>query len=260
MRLKEELRVNAVERYKELELKQDKNLQEIVQLASYIFQTPVSLLTLVDKDMQWVISKKGTDAEAFPVEASFCKYAIEQDLPMVVPNAMEDQRFADIPVVKTDPNIKFYAGVPLKSNEGHNVGTLCVLDVKPQAATQEQLDCLQALTNQVANLLELKLAFKALSASFEEVSEQKTLLEKIAQVQSHELRAPVASIMGIMNVIKYDNYKADEQLLITMEKVVKQLDTKVRSIVSLASNNNDGFNKIGFPVHLKNPAKKLVNF
>ena len=250
--IQEKYRLNAVERYKELELQQDKNLNDIVELASYIFQTPIALLTLLDKDVQWLVSKKGTEIEQMPRENSFCTYAIEQEMAMVVRDASEDIRFSDGPVVKPPINIKFYAGVPLRSYDGYNVGTLCVLDHKPRNATPEQLNCLQALTNQVANLLELKVTFRVLSESVDELTKQNTLLQKIAQVQSHELRAPVVSIMGLMSLIKYEDYQPNKEYLLMMEECVDELDKKVQAIVKLASNNNDGFNEIKFPVTFLN--------
>lgn len=245
---REKNRLYAVERYKDLELKQDENLQEITHLAAYVFQAPIALVTLMDKDVQWVIAKKGTEAEQLSRETSFCTYAIEDEGPMVVPDAKLDVRFTDSPVVINEPGLRFYAGAPLKSSDGFNVGTLCVFDNKPRIISEDQLDCLQALTNQVTRLLELKLTFKALSDSIEELSKQNELLRKIAQIQSHELREPVSAIMGVMNVIKYEDYNPDKEYLLMLEGLIGKMDKKIRRIVSLASDNNNGFNDVCFPV------------
>lgn len=232
-------RLAAFQRYHRLQMKFDKNLQDIVQLAAFIFKAPAAMITLLDKDIQWIIKAHGTPVEMMPRETSFCTHTIQGSEPMIVRNTMRDKRFSNAPLVANAPNIRFYAGVPLTSNTGYNVGTLCVMDVKPKRPTTEQISCLQSLTQQVANFMDLKLSLKMLNDSLSEIEGQNVIFKKIAQVQSHDVRGPLSSVLGLMNVIKYEDYAPSKEYLVLMEGALNKLDEKLKSVVYLASYKNE---------------------
>ncbi|MEM8877396.1 MAG: diguanylate cyclase [Pseudomonadota bacterium] len=119
---------------------------------------PISLVSLVDADRQWFKSKVGLDAEETDREVSFCAHAICDSSLMEVSDAQRDERFRDNPLVTGEPNIRFYAGVPLRSKTGHNVGTLCAIDRQPRTLTPEQRDLLEDFAAIVSDHLELRLA------------------------------------------------------------------------------------------------------
>jgi diguanylate cyclase (GGDEF)-like protein len=105
-----------------------------------MFGVSISLISLVDKDRQWFKSKQGfetTETTETPRDISFCGHAINQDGLFIVPNASEDERFFDNPLVTAAPNIRFYAGYPLKIREGLVIGTLCLLDENPREMSEE---------------------------------------------------------------------------------------------------------------------------
>lgn len=230
---REELRLESVKKYLQLIGSTTSKLQDIVVLASQITGVPVAFITLIEKDVQWINVKHGFEVEQMPRSTSFCTHTIEQDEVLVVPNAMDDSRFVNNPIVINPPSVKYYAGVSLKSADGHNVGTLCVMDVETHNLNDEQLDSLKALSRQVTNIIELNIIVDHLKRSIVEIEARNEALKKIAQVQSHEIRGPLTSILGVMNLMKTESNHLE--YFGYLEKAVGNLDEKIKSIVDISS-------------------------
>lgn len=141
----EEQRLRSLERQGLLEGSTDPYLENILQLATDILETPIGLISLVDENRQWFLSRRGLDTQETPRRMAFCAHAIAGDRMLVVPDAREDERFRSNPLVAGAPHIRFYAGVPLKSRDGFNLGTLCVIDQEPHEPTKRQLEQLQLI-------------------------------------------------------------------------------------------------------------------
>jgi GAF domain-containing protein len=125
-----------------------------VYLASVICGTPIAMVSLVDDQRQWFKARVGMDEQETSRDIAFCAHAILGPEPMVVPDATLDPRFADSPLVTENPNIRFYAGAPLTTADGHSIGSMCVMDREPREMSTAQLDCLRALSRQVMVNLE----------------------------------------------------------------------------------------------------------
>ena len=153
----EEARLAALRSYKILDTEPEKAFDDLTLLASYICQTPIALVSLVDADRQWFKSKVGLTVSETARDISFCTHVIEQPDLLIVPDALEDERFAHSPLVTSEPKIRFYAGAPLFTADGHHaLGTLCVVDRVPRELTQEQKQALEALSRQVQAQMELR--------------------------------------------------------------------------------------------------------
>lgn len=350
-------RLQVVNRFLALKVSKEKEIQEIVELAAEICQTPTAMVTLLDHDTQHIKFKVGSDLETTTRQDAFCNHVIEQDEVMIVPDALQDKRFVNSSLVTGDSNVRFYAGVPLTTQDGYNLGGLCVVGQMPKQLSESQQQMLRLLSKQVINLLEFDssleilkeqsivarssedklravfesfdsiyvligknleiLDFNKVSADFvkkrfnievvlgmkitdfihqplqlfmsnyntalsgqsvtmehqvkyvdetvwwsttnspaynnegevigvsykatditktmeyaQKVFSQTESLKQIAYIQSHELRKPVASIMGFMNIFKLDDYKATREELLMMQTAVEELDQKIRLIIS----------------------------
>ena len=141
----------------------ERAFDDIVQLASVITGAPIALVTFVDAKRQWFKAKVGLELSETPRDISFCAHVILAHAPLVVRDAQEDERFASNPLVINDPNIRFYAGVPIFVDRGSAVGSLCVLDRVARDIAPEQVDALRALARRVEVELRLRRDQKAAS-------------------------------------------------------------------------------------------------
>ena len=138
-------RLKALRSLEILDSPAEERFDRITRLASAIFDVPISLVSFVDADRQWFKSRYGLQTTETPRDVSFCSHAIVDEHPLVVRDSLRDDRFAGNPLVTGTPNIRFYAGQPLKAINGSLVGTLCVIDQRPRECTERQLASLRDL-------------------------------------------------------------------------------------------------------------------
>lgn len=160
----EKQRLETLRGYEILDTEPEASFDDLTLLASYVCQTPVALISLIDADRQWFKSKVGVSVSETSRDIAFCASAILQPDVFIVPDASMDERFAENPLVAADPRIRFYAGATLMA-DGHALGTLCVLDRVPRQLTEEQVEALRALRRQVLAQLELRRNLKRLGQS-----------------------------------------------------------------------------------------------
>jgi PAS domain S-box-containing protein len=171
-------RLDAVSRFKQPDEKVAKDLNEIVNLAAEICNTPVALITLLDEDTQWFKASKGVDIDCTNREVSICNHTILQDNVMVVHDTTIDSRFCNNLLVTGAPFIRFYAGATLITHDGHAIGSLCVIDFKPRELTNQQQNSLKVLSKQVMNLMELNYTLRNMEEQQEQTRRQNAIIEE----------------------------------------------------------------------------------
>ena len=149
-------RIVAIQQYHILDTEEEKDFNDIVELAAQLCNTPIALVTLVDENRQWFKARTGLSIKETHRNLSFCAHAIHQNDIMIVRDALTDDRFFDNPLVVGDPFIRFYAGMPLVTTDGYKLGTLAIIDREPRELTEQQLSCLRILAKQVVTLLNLQ--------------------------------------------------------------------------------------------------------
>lgn len=153
----EAARLSALRDYHILDTLPEQAFDDITLLASQICGTPIALVSLIDQDRQWFKSKQGLEATETPRDLAFCAHALLQPHELlIVPDARQDERFADNPFVTGAPHIQFYVGAPLVSSRGDTLGTLCVIDHQPRELSESQRHTLRVLARQVMAQMELR--------------------------------------------------------------------------------------------------------
>ncbi len=166
---REEERLATLRQMHILDTEAEPAFDDLALLASHICQTPMAAISLVDTDRQWFKARIGLFSTETPRSVAFCARAIAQPGIFVVRDTQKDVEFRDNPQVTGDPHIRFYAGAPLMSREGHAVGTLCVIDSRPRTLTRDQMEALDALRRQVEAQLELRRRLAELRVAHENV-------------------------------------------------------------------------------------------
>ncbi len=230
--LNEKERLAALREYQILDTETEPEFDEITDLASEICQAPISMITLIDEERQWIKSTANLPVREMPRRTAFCAHAILFPLdPFVVSDMRKDERFKDHPFVIGEPHIVFFAGIPLTNPEGFALGTLCVLDKKPRILSDSQLRALKILATQVIHLLELRKAnfrLKSLKSILEARNEE---LQQFAFVISHDIKSPLASIVLSGEMLREnfgDNIDEDNDQLL---KVLSRSSLKIRNLV-----------------------------
>ena len=149
-------RLNVLHALNLLDTPAEAVFDRITRLAAQVLNVPIALVSLVDADRQWFKSCAGLDAVETPREVAFCAHAIMQAAPLIVADATQDVRFSANPLVTGDPNIRFYAGVPLRSAGGLAIGTLCAIDSKPRQFSADETNILIDLAALVSKEVQLR--------------------------------------------------------------------------------------------------------
>lgn len=180
----EEERLSELASYRVIDENIREDLNGLTELASGICETPISMINLLDSKYQVTKSNQGWDIEKMPRESGFCRHTVRDNNLMVVENALEDERFRDNPYVKDYPNIRFYAGMPLKTAKGFMLGSLCVIDNKPRQLSESQKDSLELLAEEAIARLELIKSKKKLELRNRELEKSEVFISNSSDIQA----------------------------------------------------------------------------
>jgi serine phosphatase RsbU (regulator of sigma subunit) len=175
----EKQRMEALLKYEILDSEREQIYDDIVKLASQICEVPVSFMSLMDNHRQWYKAKLGITVTEDERELSMCNYTILQEDIFEVPDIQQDERFIDNPVL-VSLGVRFYAGMPLTTPDGYNLGTLCVIDKQPKALNEHQKFALRTLSKQIMGQLELRLKLMEVDIQKAEIEEKnKSIIDSI---------------------------------------------------------------------------------
>jgi len=146
-------RIRVLHEYEILNTATEEEFDRITKIASLVCGTPISLISLVDRDKQWFKSRVGLETQETSRNVSFCQYALEEDQLMEVEDAEKDERFRSNELVTSEPHIRYYAGLPLIDPNGYALGALCVIDRVPRQLDQHQKEILELLRDEVVTLI-----------------------------------------------------------------------------------------------------------
>lgn len=244
----------------------EEDYDNLVHMAASICETPMSLITIIDKSRQWFKSCTGLDASETPRSISFCGHAINQpEIPLIVEDTFLDERFCDNPLVVGGPKLRFYAGIPLITENGFPLGTLCIADTKPRKVSENQLESLKMLAKQVMNLLALRKSEIKLKG---QVNQNAILLKEVHHRVKNNLQV-VSSLLRLQsNEISDEKlravFKDSQDRIIAISKVhdilyqsesldIIDLEEYVRSLATrVISNMNKDSKEINLTVNTNN--------
>jgi signal transduction histidine kinase len=234
----EQDRLNKLLEYQILDTPEEADFDDLVMLASNICNTPIALISLIDDKRQWFKARKGIDVRETAKELSFCQYAIQSNELYIVENAPQNVLFATNPFVTGPPNVVFYAGMPLTTHDGFNLGTICVIDREVRSINEQQKEALKIIAKQVVKLLELKLSIKRgkeATRKLEEVAlelnDANKVKDKIFSIVAHDLRSPLRNINSILDMYKEGDVSEREA-----GDLMHSLSNKVRETADMIDN------------------------
>ena len=233
-------RVAALYQCNILDTEPEQGFDDITKLAAYICQTPIALVSLLDKERQWFKSKVGINATETPKELAFCAHAILKDGIFIVTDALNDERFASNPLVTGSPNIRFYAGIPIKTVEGYPLGTLCVIDQKPRELSTEQISALKSLGHQTAYLIQTRRSLNEISRlSIPKTAKptKKNFLKKIAF--GGGIIASIVIGMGVVSYINLSNLKESNIEFLQKQDELEKIQNPLNQIRDLKNSVTD---------------------
>ncbi|MEQ9443673.1 MAG: GAF domain-containing sensor histidine kinase [Cyclobacteriaceae bacterium] len=236
----EKNRLEELEKYRIMDTPPEQAYDDLILLASQVCRAPIAFISFLEHDRQWFKARLGMDAEETTREIAFCRYTIQGNNPLIIPDATLDVRFNQSPLVIEEPKIRFYAGLPLITPNGHRIGALCVADRAPRNLSREQQFALEVLSRQVVQQLELRLrnehlqqALDKLEVHHQEAQEARAISQRLLSVISHDLSGPIATIKGFFDLIRQERLSSDEtRLFITqISQLLSSTETLLRNMV-----------------------------
>lgn len=225
-------RLEMLEQFEIIDSDFESSYDQIVELASKICQTPISLISLLDEKRQWFKAKVGLDVRETPRELAFCGYAVYESSSLIVKDTWEDERFKSHPLVLGEPKIRFYAGFPIQTSNGLTLGTVCAIDRVPRVLTKDQTRALEILADQVKSLMDLRLSSLKVKNYLLELEEASLLKSKFLSLISHDLRAPFNGLIGFSSILKDQVSELSSEEIRSMAEDIHSSANQVYSLLN----------------------------
>ena len=222
----EKHRLAAVRRYDILDTPPDGAFDRITALASRIMRVPVGIVSIVDHDRIWFKSRHGLDVEQIDRDPGLCASCILQDGPWIVNNAKTDPRTLANPLVAKEAGVQFYLGIPLRTPDGFNLGTLCVLDFVPRAASEHEVSILNTLAAVVMDELELRLSARNAVSGYQDELARRELREEYIRALMGELAHRAKNLLAVVQAIARQTAPQSQ----TVEDYVSRLAARVQGL------------------------------
>lgn len=209
-------RLQALYNYEILDTVNENEYDAITRLASSISGCKTSLISLVDENRQWFKSACNFAGKETSRDVSFCAHAINYNEPLIIPDAREDPRFIENPLVTDDPNIVFYAGFQLKDRDNYSLGTLCCIDYEPNYLNKNQINDLKDLATQTMSIFHTRKDSVRLNKQLYISKQKNEALKSFSRVIAHDLKSPLTSIIPMLDLLKakYSNELGEKGLKI----------------------------------------------
>lgn len=226
----EDERLSRLYSYGILDTLDEQEYDDIVRMVTQICRTPMANISLVDRDRQWYKAVVGLNERETSRDVAFCAHTILDDRLMVVEDATADERFFDSPLVTEDPEIRFYAGMPLITPDGYRLGSLCALDVAPRTLDDEQRYALAVLSRHVVDLLELRKRTR-------ELTEESRMKSRLLAIMAHDMRSPILSLSNLLSMLTADELEDKDKAQVMTELADRLTSTNylIDNIVTWAS-------------------------
>ncbi len=233
----EEQRLNALRSLGILDTETEKDYDDVVRLASHICETPISNISFVDADRQWFKAAVGLENRETSRDVAFCAHTILGSDLFIVEDAATDERFHDNPLVTGDPNIRFYAGMPIRAEDGSNIGSLCAIDRVPRKLNEQQREALDVLARHVSTLLALRKAQREISEQNRRLQELSDLKSRLMAILAHDLRSPMNNIVAFISLLRNKAIDAEEQqdLLAELAGMLKSTEYLLNNVIGWSS-------------------------
>lgn len=225
-------RHDVADRFAGLGLDKSHDLREIVDLTAKLCNKPTVAVALLGSEPYWIKVSRGTDILSLPNDDALFQFIVQHDDIAVISDISKDPGFYKSPLLSSNPPLRFYAASPLILDDGIKIGALCLFDTVPGKLTPLQKKTMGVLSKQVVLLMELQLKNQELTQQIDEIAAKNEVLQKIAYMQSHEIRAPLTTIMGLVNIVMNGDHTIDKDWVNMLLETSNRLDTIIRSIVS----------------------------